>query len=265
LRAEGVALGARAHSVTLDVLPGQGWAIVGSRQRDADALYAALTRLAEPFRGSVEAHLPSPDRFPERRRGALGAIFKRMDGLASARSLTALGLWSELDRDVSSFDAESAAAVRCAHALAQPGRLLTLGRLLDPLAPGRLAGALGLLDELLSEGAAAVCATCRADVAERMGHIVAMRGPEPAFVGSAAELIQRTGASEVVVETEDPSTVATMAEPFALRVTAQPGELRIQAADGQSLAARLLTEGYGRIRAVTVRSATLQDALTRAL
>lgn len=261
LAAEGVALGARTRSVTFGIEAGKGWALLATRQKEADALYDALAGRAEPFRGKVERSRPLPARFPERRRGTVGNAFRRLDGMASARALTALGLWEELDRDIAAFDAEAEAAVRCAFVLSQPSALLALGRWLDPLGPARLRGALDLVDALLEEGAAALCCTCRADVAERLGNLVVLRGGEPAFVGTAAELAARAGAAEVVVETEDPSSVATMAEPFAIRVSAQPGELRIQAADGQALAARLLTAGYGRIRAVVVKSATLQDAL----
>jgi hypothetical protein len=258
---EGLALRPGARSLSFSVLPGQGWAVVGSRQSSVDKLCEALRGVAAPPKGTVARRASPPAGLAERRRGTLGTAFKKLDGVAAARSLTALGLWSELDRDLSSFDAESRAAVRTAYALALPGPVLWLDRGLDMLGPKRFRGCLDLMAELFEDGFAAVGPTCRPEVAEAWGHAVVLQGEEPVFAGPVSSLLGKARPAEIVVETDEPSAVAAMAEPFALRVVVRPGELALQAADGQALAARLLTEGYGKIRAVVVRTPTLEDAL----
>lgn len=266
LRLEGAAAKKKARGVSLAVLPGDGWALLGTNRRLADDLYGRLVA-GDVERGTIERPASASSAFRAGRmssRTTIGSAFKRHEGVASARALSALGLWDELGREVGSLDEEEGAAFQLAYLLSQSGPLHFLGRWADSLSPWRFAGLFVLLDEVLEAGHAVIASTARAETAARLGQIVVLKGADPVFAGPVGELLAQARPSEVIVETDEPAAVAAMAAPFTMRVTVLPGELHIQAADGQALAARLLTSGYGHIRSVVVRAPTLDDALLQA-
>lgn len=266
LRLEGAATRKNSRGLSLSVMPGDGWALMGDRRSDVDHLYKSLVA-GDVERGSVEQPAPASSPFKPGRmntRATVGGAFKRHEGVASARALSAMGLWDELGREVGALDEEETAALHLAYLLSQPGPLHFLGRWADLLSPWRTAGFFTLLDEVLELGQAVFVSTSRAETAARLGKIVVLKADDPRFAGSVGDLIVQARPDELIVETDEPAAVAAMAAPFTMRVTVLPGELHIQAADGQALAARLLTSGYGHIRSVVVRAPTLEDALLQA-
>jgi hypothetical protein len=52
-----------------------------------------------------------------------------------------------------------------------------------------------------------------------------------------------------------------MVEPFVTSVRVSGRRLVMQAEDGQEVAARLLTNGYGLVRSVVVKEPSLEEAL----
>jgi hypothetical protein len=55
--------------------------------------------------------------------------------------------------------------------------------------------------------------------------------------------------------------VRQLAEPFVVEVSETPQGLTLRTAEGQALAAKLLTEGYGVVKSIHTRPKTLAETL----
>ncbi|MES1228013.1 MAG: hypothetical protein ABUL72_05035, partial [Armatimonadota bacterium] len=95
----------------------------------------------------------------------------------------------------------------------------------------------------------------------KVGNVIVTRHKGAVFAGTVRELVQMARPTEVRVETVDNGAVTAMADAFALSIHAEKGSMTITTHDGQALAARLLTEGYGSVRSVVVRQPTVSEAL----
>jgi ABC-type uncharacterized transport system ATPase subunit len=113
----------------------------------------------------------------------------------------------------------------------------------------------------MKEGTAFMVRTNRLGIAEALGRIVVVASDEPLYAGTCDECRILHGPTELLVETDDPSTSRTMVEPFAVSVKIVRGGLIVTSNKGQALAARLLTEGYGSVRAVVIKEPTLREAV----
>lgn len=176
-------------------------------------------------------------------------------------SLTSLGLYELRDQPLHALEPEQQSAAALISVLASASEFALIDYDLDSLDPWTLESVLGLMSIQAAEGRAFLIATNLAAVAERMDSLILMRGGEPVFDGTSDELIEAAGSDEIIVETDDGSTVRQIAEQFALRIEEGDGWVRLEADGGLDRAARLLLEGYGSIRAVTVRRPRLRDAL----
>lgn len=75
------------------------------------------------------------------------------------------------------------------------------------------------------------------------------------------ELERMAGPEELWIDADDASNVRALVQPFAVEIREVEGGWYVRADDGQELAARLLTHGYGQVRSLLVRKKNDADLL----
>ncbi len=267
LALDDLALAADARSLSLDLFPGDGYAVMGPARSGKAVLMDVLLGRDKAHRGKVrcDSRICQPREREYARRhtpqGLAKSLAKRSSGARLTEVLSALGLWDVRQTPVTSLEeSQQAACDLLSVFLTEPAVALIDGQVdfLDPWARESL---LELIDDGRKNGAAYVVATNLPAVAQRLGGIVVYSGMSPVYAGPVSQLLRATVATELVVQTDDPTTTRSMVEPFALSIRQEGNVLNIEADKGQELAARLLTMGYGSVGAVIVKEPTLAEAL----
>lgn len=264
---EGFSLAPRGPVLTLELRPGDRYAVMGPSASGKSRLLRAVQEGERPAQGSLTVAgtvcCAGLGRLGRRvtpqslaRQGGRRNLADR-----AAQALSALGLWENRQEPVAQLSPGQTAASELLTCLMSDAELMLIDGQLDRLDPWTLGPVLDLLERVASSGRAVLAATHRADVATRLGSLLVLRDGTPSYVGSVRELLRRCRPAELDVETDDPSTAGAMAEPFAIAVHAGPDGLKVEAEDGQAVAAKLLTLGYGAVRAVVVREPSLEEAL----
>jgi hypothetical protein len=95
--------------------------------------------------------------------------------------------------------------------------------------------------------------TRRADIVAdcQLVHFVLAKDRVRALNWDEIELL--AGPEELWIEAHDGSSVRAIVDPFAIEVREVADGWYVRAADGQALAARLITHGYGAVEAVVIR------------
>lgn len=253
--------------ITLKVRAGEAYALMGRAGSGKTHLLEAIKGGAKLTKGTVSVngdYVDSGREFLAWRLTPQGWA-RRLAGkhrtTGSAEALTACGLWDVRKSLISHLTPSQVAACEILPLLLREGQLLLSDGGFDLIDPFVLDDALALFVERLQRGAAAVVATHRPDVAETLGNMIALGSGGKVFVGTCSELRAQAAPNKLIVTTEDGSTVRAIAEPFAIDVQETEQGLEITCPDGQELAARLLTQGYGSVRMVTIRRPSIQDAL----
>ncbi|QYK56574.1 MAG: hypothetical protein KF733_03620 [Fimbriimonadaceae bacterium] len=262
LRLDGFATAPQGRTLSLDVLPGEHYALMGTDVEGALKFLRAMAGVERPARGAVTGVEGRWPRVPVPSRRVTAQALATRKGLPegterAAVVLSALGLWDERRRPVAQLSPSKQAAAELVGALVDRDPLVFIAGQLDRFDPWTRRETL----DLVLQGGASIVQTNLSPVAERTENVIVLKGEEPVFAGHVQELRRRHGNVEVTVETDDPSTVRAVVEPFAVNVTVVAGGVRLQAARGQEMAARLLTHGYGVVKAVIVREPTLDEAL----
>ncbi len=188
-------------------------------------------------------------------------VAKRGEQGRAALALTALGLWDVLDRPYPQLSPGQMVACDLLPCLMQDPDVILIDGHLDVIDPWTLEGIFEMLDDPAGKSVALIVATCQPSLARRLGALVILRNRNARFVGTVEELIESVRPAELVVETDDKSAVRAMAEPYTVSVKSTEGGLVMTSHEGQALAARLLTHGYGRVRSIILREPTLEEAL----
>jgi ABC-2 type transport system ATP-binding protein len=175
--------------------------------------------------------------------------------------LAALGLWDA--RNVALHKLTTGMVVACdlLPVLLSDADLVLIDGHLDLLDPWALDGAFEEMFRLAEEKTAFLVATNRPELAERLGNIIVLSEGQVRYAGTVDKLVRSIEPTEIVVETDDLSAVRTMVEPFVTAVRVSGRRLVLQAEDGQEVAARLLTNGYGLVISVVVKEPSLEEAL----
>ena len=188
-------------------------------------------------------------------------LAKRASSSKLTTVLSALGLWEVRQHPINTLAPEQLAACDLLPVFFPEPALALIDGQLDSLDPWARTTALELLEDHRKEGCVFVVSTNLTTVAQKLGHIIVFSDQSPVYAGPIPDLLRAFHPSELVIETDDPSTVASMVEPLSLSVRQIQDGLLVQCDKGQELAARLLTEGYGQVRAVFVKEPTLSEAL----
>jgi ABC-2 type transport system ATP-binding protein len=175
--------------------------------------------------------------------------------------LAALGLWDARNVPLHKLTTGMVVACDLLPVLLSDADLVLIDGHLDLLDPWSLDGAFEELFRLAEEKTAFLIATNRPELAERLGNLIVLVEGKMKYAGTVDNLVRSVEPTEIVVEADDLSAVTTMVEPFVTGVRVSGRRLVMSAEDGQEVAARLLTNGYGLVRSVVVKEPSLEEAL----
>lgn len=256
--------GASRWSLTLH--PGELVALVGPTGAGKSALLEVIKGDRQPARGQcgVTTAVASTLRLEGERatpRSIAQKIAPRGSSAAITESLVALHLWDRRQLSLSGLTDGERAAVELLPVYIDDAPALLIDGTLDRLDPWRRAEVLAALRSRCDQGATVLAVTNNLGLAAAIDTLLVLDRGEPRFFGSCRELIDAYPRTELQVTSRDGSAVASIADAF--RVTAEEidGGWRLRAADGQALAARLLTQGYGGVDGVVIRGPDIADVL----
>lgn len=246
-------------TLTLHLEPGHSMAVFGPAGSGKSHLLRVIRGLTRPPRGSVRAAKGAiADPIASGRRQTPLDLLKKLPGSPGATRiaevLSGLNLWECRQTPIPELSPGQVAACDLATTLCMSSRLMVIDCKLDLLGPWTLPSALKMIGDRLREGAALVLATNLPEFARRVDSIVVLNDREIAFAGTYAELERAHGQSEISVETQHQPGVRALVAPFEVTFEKTADGVRLQAKEGQKLAAKLLTEGYGDIKSVVLRS-----------
>lgn len=246
---------------------GQVLATIGSAPSGSDDFLRRLAGLARGGSGTVRlagsacycgaAPLPRkshPENHAKRFAGRGGAS-------RAAEALAALRLWDDRKTPMGRLASEQWAACELLESFAGDRPIFLVNGQFDRLDPWARAGALELLRQRLREGACLVVATNDPAWVRRSDTLLIWRERRPLFAGTAEELERLHGPVRLEVESIHDEAVRALCDPFEVSIEERPDGLRISAREGQALSARLLTEGYGDVRAVVTRRPRPEEML----
>lgn len=180
----------------------------------------------------------------------------------ASQAISALGLWSRRGRSLDSLSATETIACELLAPLASSDPILFVDGHLDALDAWVLESAWAGLKHRCESGVLIV-ATNRLDLCHRFDLIVVLKECRVAFAGTVEELLREADPTELVVESRSQTGVRALVEPFQVSISAEPDGLHLQATEGQAIAAKLLMEGYGDVRAIVAKPPSIEDAVRR--
>ena len=262
LNLDGLALKPDGPTLTLSVRAGETVAIMGPTGAGKMALLRACAGRDRPARGRATA-IGEFAILGEGlgRRGKVAAVAKGTAHPKANDLLAALGLAEVRSQPLTDLAPGHRAAIELLPLLLSGAPLLVLGGALDRLDPWAFAAAWEALRAARERGAAALLTTDRAEIAAQCDTVVVLRDRTVRFAGRVEALRRLGPPHELTVTTERRMGVRALVSPFEVRIEETPEGLRMAAKDGQELAARLLTEGYGDVRYVVSRGPTVEEGL----
>lgn len=256
---DSLSLRPKGPTLTLHLEPGQSIGVFGPAGSGKSYFVRVLRGIERPARGLVRRSKGAGSEQPAigRRQTPLD-LLKRSTGSPSATQiatvLTSMSLWDQRQTPIPDLSPGQSAACEIAAAICSNSKLIAIDGKLDLLDPWTLPSAMNLIGNRLREGAALVLATNRPEFARRVDTLVVLKDGEIAFAGSYADLERIAGRSEIIVETKHQPGVRAIAAPFEVSMEKTPDGVKLQAKEGQKLAAKLLTEGYGDIKSIVLKS-----------
>lgn len=110
-----------------------------------------------------------------------------------------------------------------------------------------------------------VIATQRADIASRCDYLLLLDKGIARFLGTPQGLLDSKGGSTLHVMTKSQEGVKALVSPLQIKVEEHDEGISFSAPNGQEIAARLITEGYGDVDLVVVRRPALTEVVRTAL
>lgn len=253
--------------LNLELMGGDVYAIVGRSGAGKTLLFDTILGEEKPACGEVAVHgtLVAAQYSSGKSRSTPFSVAKSSASKENQRriadALAALGLWDARNVPLHKLTTGMVVACDLLPVLLSDADLVLIDGHLDLLDPWALDGAFEEMFRLAEERTAFLVATNRPELAERLGNIIVLIEGQVRYAGPVDSLVRSIEPTEIVVEADDLSTVTTMVEPFVTGVRVSGRRLVLQAEDGQEVAARLLTNGYGLVRSVVVKEPTLEEAL----
>jgi ABC-type multidrug transport system ATPase subunit len=174
--------------------------------------------------------------------------------------LELLGLGERLDTPISELSSGERAMLQVSGALAQRADLYLLDDPFDKADFERVRRLWMELEDRCRFGAAVLFSTRDPAIARRADRVLMLhRGHMMAF-DTPDNLLRDTKATRLEIETLDPQPVLDTLGAVELHIMEQDDGYRLSLSADDTLALRLLQEGYGTIRGVYIREPTLADA-----
>lgn len=258
---------AQGPTLSLALSPGQSLVVVGPAQSGKTRFLRCLLGQERPGQGraalSGNVAIPSDSGF--NRRLTPQALAKRNAPSGQAQAITdalsSTGLWEQRALPVTDLSPSQLAACELVPVFASRPDVIVLDGHLERLDAWTRELVLDGLRRELQRGAALVTATNDLDLIREFDIALVMVANRVAFAGPLDALLREADESELTVETTNQEGVRALVAPFEISIQSTPEGLRMQATEGQAIAAKLLMEGYGDVRLVTLRSPSLPDAV----
>lgn len=262
LRLQRLAIDTKGHAASLSLAPGESLAIIGPSGSGKSRFLAAALGLVRAERGETQVEefvLARPIGSKRATPQGLGKSSRAgSDRLTEA--LTATGLWEARAQSIASLSPNQRLAAEIAELILSEAPLLAIDQQADALDEWTLKLTMERLRGLVREGRGLVLATNRLSLAAECDWVIALRARQVRFAGRLRDLVV-AGEETIEVETDDQPGVRALVEPFATQIESMDEGLRFTASRGQELAAKLLLEGYGDVRAVFLRRKGKFEAL----
>jgi ABC-type multidrug transport system ATPase subunit len=261
------ALAHEGELLNLELHGGDVYAVVGRSGSGKTLLFDTIMGEEKPSCGavSVQGSLVAAQYSTGKSRSTPFGVAKSSASKDNQRRiadvLASLGLWDARNVPLHKLTTGMVVACDLLPVLLSDADLVLVDGHLDLLDPWALDGTFEEMFRLAEENTAFLVATNRPELAERLGNIIVLIEGQVKYAGPVDNLVRSIEPTEIVVEADDLSTVTTMVEPFVTGVRVSGRRLVLQAEDGQEVAARLLTNGYGLVRSVVVKEPTLEEAL----
>ena len=255
-------------TLTMSVSRGQTLSIVGPSGSGKSRLLRVLSGIEKPLQGAVRRYGSVASACDTRlsRRQRVQTLAKKSGPTGANPSkavevLIATRLWDVRQSLIGDLTPGQVAACELIEPLSGGAGLVFIDGQLDRLDPWVLQSTLQLISQLRSEGIAFVVSTNRADLIASFDALIALKSNQVRFAGTVGDLLRIGPPHRLQVKTENRPGVQALISPFEVSVEETSDGVRIEAAEGQSLAARLLLEGYGDVQFIVVRPPTVSEAL----
>lgn len=267
LALEHMAIESSGSTLSMSVGAGQSLAVIGPASSGKTHFLRVLAGLDHPAQGSISVHgsvsLASAEGIS--RRTKVQALIPRTDitsrGMRVADLLYRMRLGEARHKQIGDLTPGQFAAYELLRPIIIGADLMLVDGQLDLLDPWTLYQALAILRELQGKGATLVAATNRPDLIAHFDAAIVLKDEQVKFAGSIEDLRRLGPQQSIEVATEHNEGVRALVAPFQVNVTQTPDGFRFETAEGQQLVARLLLEGYGDVKYVISRPATLEEAL----
>jgi len=255
-------------ALSFSLKPGQLMAVLGPASSGKTRFIRSLCGLERGYKGSVRlgcevalAGYPEPTR-----RQTPESLARKVAGKSGAsrvaEALGATALWDERRTAFAQLSPTHRQAAELIQALASPAKLLLIDGHLDALDLWTQHSAVELLSHRLAEGAAAIVVTHSPILAVKSDMCVIWKRNLLSYAGSMGDLARQKGWTHLEIETLDNIASRALCDPFEVRVQEEDGRLSMSAKEGQTLASRMLVEGYGDVRLVIQRPPSLEELLS---
>lgn len=261
-------LGSSGSALTASLSAGQVMGVFGpsggGKTRFLHAIFLGERHRKGSVRMGGDAILASPSDFS--RRSTPESIARRAAGRSGAsrvaEALAATRLWEDRKSTFASLAPGAQAACELLPVLASHALILGIDGQLDRLDPWTRGTVLELIGKRLGQGCAFVFATSLTELAPRTDLLTVWRAGSPVYAGTYRDLERRHGWTQIEVETLHAPSARALCDPFEVSVKAVDGGLSLKAKKGQALAASLLLDGYGDVKAVIERPPTPEEVLS---
>ncbi|MEQ1823956.1 MAG: hypothetical protein ABL949_15720 [Fimbriimonadaceae bacterium] len=192
-----------------------------------------------------------------------GAGSKRAN--LAGEALYATGLWDCQNTSVDQLSRTQRGLAELLSCLSCETGLMVVDGQFDSLDPWSFRKVMEAFRKRLNVGYGLIAVTNRPELAVHFDHLVVMQSSGVRFVGTVEELLRLHGEAVIEVETQNQSGVRALVAPFEISIAETDRGVVLRAAEGQQLAARLLSEGYGDIKMVVLKEPTVESALEELL
>ncbi len=263
----GFSLRPDGRGVSASLLSGRVIALCGRAGSGKSHLLNALVGNAQPSLGRLRligsATLANNTGLP--RKSTPQIIAKRSGGKESPDRmsvvLTLLGLWDEKQTPLDELSSSQRHAAEIVPMLMSDADVVLIDGGLDALDLIVRDAVFGYIKQRAQDGHTWILATHDANLAQKSDDLLVLRAGNVVFCGSTEAFATEREPVTVDVQTSNVPSVKALVEPFAIDLEERANGLRFRARKGQSLAARLLLQGYGDVRVVTVKQPKFEDLL----
>lgn len=250
IRLEHFSLTAGSNNLTLSLDAGQILGVYGRSGSGKTRFLKVLAGKEKPAGGSVfmepKRILCDTSLLPSR--GKVHTLAKSDNPQRTSEALSILGLWEVRNSTFDRLSSSQAAAACLLPTLTQNVEVVMIDGLVDALDPIVTKSYWAAIQQLRLRGLIVIVASHRLDFAQKCDALVVLKQGRFEYTGSVEYLENRLEPVQMTVETKNATALKNMIEPFCVRIEETEIGLRLSTFEGQSVAQKLLLNGYGDVR-----------------